>query len=128
MAAEAAPRLSHPNVKEVEIVSVKKSSKAASGTRTGAGTTPSSAKAALKVLPGQGCCRVETLLSVDARGQMVLPKDLRDRAGIKAGDKLALATWERDGKVCCITLVKAEELAGLMKGILGPMIDQITGK
>jgi len=36
------------------------------------------------------CCRVESLVGVDERGQMVLPKELRDRADIKAGDKLAV--------------------------------------
>ena len=35
------------------------------------------------------CCRVESIISVDERGQMVLPKDLRDKANIRAGDKLA---------------------------------------
>jgi AbrB family looped-hinge helix DNA binding protein len=41
------------------------------------------------------CCnsrRVESLVAVDERGQMVLPKDLRDKAGIRPGDKLALVT------------------------------------
>ena len=40
-----------------------------------------------------GCapgCKVEAVLSVDERGQMVLPKDVRQKAGIKTGDKLAL--------------------------------------
>lgn len=36
------------------------------------------------------CCRVESLVGVVERGQMVLPKELRDRADIKAGDKLAV--------------------------------------
>jgi len=31
-------------------------------------------------------------------GQMVLPKELRDRAGIKGGDKLALIGWEKEGR------------------------------
>jgi len=31
-------------------------------------------------------------------GQMVLPKDLRDRAGIKGGDKLAVIGWEKEGR------------------------------
>ena len=33
--------------------------------------------------PAFGGCKVESLVTVDERGQMVLPKDLRDRAGIK---------------------------------------------
>ena len=44
----------------------------------------------------KSCCRLESLLTIDERGQMVLPKDLRDRAKIKPGDKLALVTWEKE--------------------------------
>lgn len=72
-----------------------------------------------------GCCRVESLISVDDRGQMVLPKEIRDRAGIGAGDKLAVMTWEKDGEVCCITLVKVEHLTDMVKGMLGPVIKEI---
>jgi AbrB family looped-hinge helix DNA binding protein len=67
-------------------------------------------------------CRVESLISVDERGQMVLPKELRDRAKIKAGDKLAVITWEKDGDVCCLTLIKADDLAQGVKEFLGPVI------
>jgi antitoxin PrlF len=62
--------------------------------------------------------RVESIVSVDERGQMVLPKDIRDKAGIKAGDKLALVTLEKNGKVCCIHLMKANELAGKAKEVV----------
>ena len=40
----------------------------------------------------QPCCQVEAVVSVDERGQMVLPKEVRARAGIKPGDKLALVS------------------------------------
>ena len=33
------------------------------------------------------CCKVESIVSVDERGQMVLPKEIRERAKIGAGDK-----------------------------------------
>lgn len=72
-----------------------------------------------------GCCKVESLISVDERGQMVLPKEIRDKANIHAGDKLAVVSWEKDGKVCCLTLIKADELAGTVKGILGPLVKNI---
>lgn len=68
------------------------------------------------------CCQVTSLLSVDERGQMVLPKEIRERAGIKAGDKLALVAWEKDGAICCLTLIKAGELAGMVKEKLGPLL------
>jgi len=74
------------------------------------------------------CCKVESLITVDERGQMVLPKDIRDRANIKPGDKLALITWEKDGEICCLNLIKADELGGLVKNILGPMMTEMNKK
>ncbi|GAB6285035.1 MAG: hypothetical protein STSR0009_12360 [Methanoregula sp.] len=64
---------------------------------------------------------MEALLSVDERGQMVLPKDLREKVGIRPGDKLALFTFEREGGFCCMALVKAENLSTIMTTILGPL-------
>lgn len=72
-----------------------------------------------------GCCRVEALISVDERGQMVLPKEVRDAAGIRPGDKLALILWRKNGNVCCMTLVKADELTGIVKSRLGPLMKDI---
>jgi antitoxin PrlF len=71
------------------------------------------------------CCRVDALVSIDERGQMILPKEIRLKANIKAGDKLAVTSWEKDGKVCCISLIKVEELTELVKGVLGPVIKEI---
>lgn len=76
--------------------------------------------------PGERtCCQVEALVSVDERGQMVLPKELRKRANIHAGDKLAVTSWEKDGKVCCLILTKAEELTDMVKAVLGPVMKDI---
>ncbi|MCX6554159.1 MAG: HgcAB-associated protein [Candidatus Aminicenantes bacterium] len=47
---------------------------------------------------------------------------MRERAGIKAGDKLALVAWEKDGAFCCLTLIKANELGGMVKEKLGPLL------
>ena len=44
------------------------------------------------------------------------------------GDKLAVVNWERDGEVCCISLIKVEKLAEMVKGMLGPVIKDIAGK
>jgi len=73
----------------------------------------------------KSCCKVEALISIDDRGQMVLPKELRERANIRAGDKLAVTSWEKDGKVCCISLTKAEELTEMVKAVLGPVMTEI---
>lgn len=77
---------------------------------------------------GIGCCKVESLISVDERGQMVLPKTTREKAGIRSGDKLAVVSWERGGKVCCLTLIKSENLAGMVKGMLGPIMLDVLKK
>lgn len=68
-------------------------------------------------------CRVEAVLSVDERGQMVLPKDVREKAGIRTGDKLALISWEKDGSICCLALMKVDNLSGMVKDVLGPLMD-----
>ncbi len=75
-----------------------------------------------------GGCKVEALISVDERGQMVLPKEVRDKAGIRTGDKLALVSLEKDGKICCFTLIKADEFGDMVRGLLGPMMKGIVAR
>lgn len=72
------------------------------------------------------CCRVESVITVDERGQMVLPKDLREKAGIRPGDKMAVVSFFQNGEVCCISLIKADNFAGMVKDMLGPMINEIS--
>ncbi len=74
------------------------------------------------------CFKVDSIISVDDRGQMVLPKEVRDRAKIRPGDKLALVSWEMNGEVCCLALIKTDELAGMVKDMLGPMMTEIATK
>ena len=71
------------------------------------------------------CCKVEALVNIDERGQMILPKEIRDKANIRAGDKLAVTCWEKDGKICCISLIRAEALTEMVKGVLGPIMKDI---
>ena len=73
-------------------------------------------------------CKVEAVVSIDERGQMVLPKDLREKANIHAGDKLAAVSCERDGEVCCISLIKVEELSATVKDFLGPIFSDVANK
>lgn len=83
------------------------------------------AKAKQKEASGCRCCKVEALISVDERGQMVLPKEIRDKAKIRGGDKLALTTIEREGAVCCLLLTKAEDLAAVVRATLGPVAEAL---
>lgn len=76
----------------------------------------------------EGGCRVEALISIDERGQMVLPKEIREKAKIGAGDKFAVVSWEKNGEICCISLIKAQELTRTVRGLLGPVAKQILAE
>ena len=69
-------------------------------------------------VPGGGggdCCSVSAVVAVDERGQIVLPKDLRNKAKIKAGDKLAVVALSNEKGSCCFMLMKVEELDRMVK-------------
>jgi len=72
-----------------------------------------------------GCCRVDAVVTVDSKGQIVLPKDLREKAKLKPNNKLAVIACERDGEVCCIMMIKNEDLEGTVKRMLEPMLKDI---
>ena len=63
--------------------------------------------------------RVEAVVSIDERGQMVLPKDLREEFGLKAGEKMALVVMHKDGRPCCIHMFRAGEFNDDVKRLLG---------
>jgi len=76
----------------------------------------------------QCCCSVESVVTVDERGQMVLPKGIREKANIKPGDKLAVVGWEREGKICCVALIRTEDVDGMVKGFLAPMMREMVSE
>ncbi len=71
------------------------------------------------------CCQVEAVVAVDARGQLVLPKEVRDKLGVKAGDRFVIISPGSEGKACCLFMVKAEEFSKMAKDMLGPMVKEI---
>jgi AbrB family looped-hinge helix DNA binding protein len=73
----------------------------------------------------EGCCNLIGLVTVDERGQLVLPKDLREKAEIKAGSKLAIMTSEKNGKICCFIMIKADDLADTLKKKFGPILNEL---
>jgi AbrB family looped-hinge helix DNA binding protein len=66
--------------------------------------------------------QIEAIVAVDERGQMVLPKETRAKAGIKAGDKFALVSWSKEGKICCFSLVRADEMAETIGEMLNSLM------
>ena len=70
----------------------------------------------------KGSYQVEAIITIDERGQMVLPKETRAKAGIRAGDKLALVGWRKGDRVCCLSLIKAEEMTGMVGELLNSLM------
>ena len=73
-------------------------------------------------------CRIDAVVTMDSKGQIVLPKDLREKANIKPNDKIALVACEKEGEVCCITMVKADRLVGAVTKALGPLLKAVTNQ
>ena len=71
------------------------------------------------------CCKINAVVTVDAKGQIVLPKDLREKANIKPNDKLAVIGFEKQGEVICLVMLKIETLEGTVKNLLGPVFKNV---
>jgi len=73
-------------------------------------------------------CKIDAIVTMDAKGQIVLPKDLREKADLKPTDKIAVVACEKEGKVCCIVMIKAERLAGAVSKTLSPLLKGVIEK
>ncbi len=71
------------------------------------------------------CCKIDAVVTVDAKGQIVLPKELREKAKIKPNDKLAIIGFQRDCEVCCIVMLKVDALENPVKNLLGPVFKNV---
>jgi AbrB family looped-hinge helix DNA binding protein len=81
---------------------------------------------------GKKCCaptsdasvshQIEAIITIDERGQMVLPKETRAKAGIRAGDKLALVGWRKGDRVCCFSLIKVDEMAETIGDLMNSLM------
>jgi len=71
------------------------------------------------------CCKVDAVVTLDSKGQILLPKDIRKRAKLKPNDKLAIIGYERDREICCIMMLKAERLGNAVNRVLSPMLREL---
>jgi AbrB family looped-hinge helix DNA binding protein len=85
---------------------------------------------ALRVVDGSGSTyKVEAIVSVDERGQMVLPKEQRERAGIGPGTKIALvASHDGNGDLCCFSFFPVDDLSGMVPAKLEPVMQGALSK
>jgi len=71
-------------------------------------------------------CRIDSVITMDAKGQIVLPKGLREKANFKPNDKIAMVACEKNSEVCCIMMIKAERLTSAVTKTLGPLLKGVT--
>ncbi len=56
---------------------------------------------------------------IDERGQIVVPKDIRESMGWGKGEKIAMITRSNtEGKPCCVMLVHVDSLSDYIKGFV----------
>ncbi|MET1125171.1 MAG: HgcAB-associated protein [Archaeoglobaceae archaeon] len=71
--------------------------------------------------------KIESILTIDSKGQILLPKELRERANLKPGDRLAVITGcDEKGEICCFILVKAEILDEVVGRAIAPMLREVV--
>ncbi len=58
---------------------------------------------------------IEALVTVDGRGQMVIPRKVREVTDIHGREKLVVFTRQKEGETCYIFLVKAGNFAEMVE-------------
>jgi len=74
---------------------------------------------------GSNCCKVEAVLTIDAKGQILLPKELRKNTNLQPGDKLIAVNMTANKDSSVIVLMKAENFGTMVKNFLGPVMSDI---
>ena len=65
--------------------------------------------------------KIDAVVTMDAKGQIVLPKDLRERFGLQPYQKIALVTFGEKQNLCCVLLIKTEKLEEAVTKTLSAM-------
>jgi AbrB family looped-hinge helix DNA binding protein len=61
---------------------------------------------------------VEAVVSIDARGQIVLPKEVRTALGLAEGGKLAVVIKRSGGVACCVNLIPTGALQDGVRSVI----------
>jgi len=71
----------------------------------------------------KSCYEIEAIVSFDERGQLVLPKDLRKKFDLKAGEKFLLVSCTNDDGLCCFSMIKTDAVNSIVGQSIGPMMN-----
>ncbi|TXT58942.1 MAG: AbrB family transcriptional regulator [Promethearchaeota archaeon] len=76
--------------------------------------------------PKSSSCNVEAIVSVDSKGRILLPSELRQKGNVNSDDKFAVVSWKKNGDICCFSLIKVNYLGNMVRNFLGPMMKELT--
>ncbi|MCS7119857.1 MAG: HgcAB-associated protein [Candidatus Bathyarchaeota archaeon] len=51
------------------------------------------------------CCGIDAVVTLDSKGQIVLPKDVREKIKLRPNDKLAIISCHSGDEACCLIMV-----------------------
>jgi len=68
---------------------------------------------------------IEAIVTLDERGQIVLPKEVREKAGLRPRDKLAVITHYHGGEIAYIMLIPVRKLTESIRSFLGPLLKEL---
>ena len=72
--------------------------------------------------PEENAHTLFAVTKIDDRGQVVIPKDIRDSLGWSKNEKIAIITRKNpEGKSCCVMLVHVDSLADYIKGFVNTL-------
>jgi antitoxin PrlF len=63
--------------------------------------------------------------TLTSKGQTTIPKEIRDLAQIRPGDRLALVSCRRGGGISCLMLIHNDRLTDIVKTVLSPVMKDI---
>jgi antitoxin PrlF len=72
--------------------------------------------------PDESAHALFAVTKIDERGQIVIPKEIRDSLGWNKNEKIAIITRKNaDGKACCVMLVHVDSFADSIKGFVNTL-------
>jgi antitoxin PrlF len=72
--------------------------------------------------PDSNTANLFAVTKIDERGQVVIPKEIRDGMGWNKSEKIAIITrTNAEGKPCCLMLVHVDSLSSSIKGFINTL-------
>ncbi len=71
------------------------------------------------------CCKVESIVTVSSKGQIVLSPGIRDSMNLQEGDKLVSILMNANSESPLVVLMKADSFGDIVKNFLGPIMKDL---